>query len=43
MKCVCNADKVAVGDFNGWFHDHYVSQDDDINKLRRRLREYEAM
>jgi hypothetical protein len=27
MKRVCDADKVAVSNFNGWFHDNYVSED----------------
>jgi hypothetical protein len=27
MKCVCDADEVAVSNLNGWFHDNYVSCD----------------
>jgi hypothetical protein len=27
MKCVCDADEVAICNFNGCFHDSYVSHD----------------
>jgi hypothetical protein len=34
MKCVCDADEVAVSHLNGWFRDNCVSYDYIIICLR---------
>jgi hypothetical protein len=41
--CVCDPDKVAVRNCNGWFHDNYVSHDHIIIELRHRYLEYKDM